>query len=79
MVPRSAVQRWKGEALVWLLEFWPTNDVEVPGLGQIVERGSGEHRRTRLSVRFALPWTWRAIVTARACEKGGGGDKWPRS
>ena len=67
-----------GRAFVWLLEFWPTTDLEVPGLGhKIVEGSSGKHRRRRLRVRFALPWTCRAIVTAWACEKGG--DKWPRT
>ena len=68
----------KGEAFVWPLEFQPTTDLEVPGLGhKIVEGSSEKHRRGRLRVRFALPWTCRAIVTAWASEKEG--DKWLRT
>ena len=68
---------WEGEVFVGLLEFWPTTDLEVPGVGRkIVEGSSGEQRRSRLRVRFALPWTRRAIVAAWACERG---EKWLRT
>ena len=67
------VHRWEGEAFVWLLEFWPITDLEVSALvHKIVEGSSGRHWRRRLRVRFALPWTYRAIVTAWAREKRGG-------
>ena len=72
------VHRWEGEAFVWLLEFWATTDLEVPGLGhKIVEGSGGEHRRRGLRVRFALPWACRAIVTAWACKRKE--EKWPRT
>ena len=42
MSAAPTVHRWEGEAFIWLLEFWPTTDLEVPGLGhKIVEGSSG--------------------------------------
>ena len=46
-----------GRGFVWLLELWPTTDLEVPGLGyKIVEGGLRKTRpkETKSSIRSAV-------------------------
>lgn len=35
----TLVHPWEGEAFIWLLEFWPATDLEVPDLRHKIVEG----------------------------------------